>query len=114
LSQQAQLAAAAQQFSGDSTTLSSSISSPNGGNEGAVGGALDGNGARGILPSWMKNVLGQATKQAGSAEMALGERRVRSDCSIVHSSCHLITFVTSHHITSHPSHVFLFVYLFFL
>ena len=77
---QSQLAAAAQQFSGDAATTStstqsSSSSSATSGNTGEVGGALDGNGARGILPAWMKSVLGQATKQSGTAELALGTSR---------------------------------------
>ena len=78
---QSQLAAAAQQFSGDAATTSttstqsSSSSSATSGNRGEVGGALDGNGARGILPAWMKSVLGQATKQSGTAELALGTSR---------------------------------------
>ena len=78
MNHQAQLSAAAQQFSGETTpstsTSSSTTTSTGGASNGEEGvGALDGNGARGILPSWMKTVLGQATKQAGSAEMALGQ-----------------------------------------
>ena len=81
MNHQAQLAAAAQQFNGEttpstsySTSSSTTTTSTGGASNGEEGvGALDGNGARGILPSWMKSVLGQATKQAGSAEMALGE-----------------------------------------
>ena len=78
---QAQLPAAAEQFSGDTTSTSAESSSSSSsstatttGSKGDEGvGALDGNGARGILPAWMRSVIGQATKQSGSVEMAFGK-----------------------------------------